>query len=246
MRKSSLHSQILVVLALLIFSGFKKQVLTSFNKTSMHNQVKLSASTKPPVEVLCPIRKELQEIKKSYGNTTVAPLLLSEKKRELREIAERVSIETGVPSELLLAICEVESNSNEKAFRRNDGGRLNHAFGICQVLRKTGEMVLVQNNKTSKAKMNGCRQNYKWTPKSKRTVDKCPLFDPYMNLTAAALYLKSQMKRYDSLEKLIASYNAGSLRISKKSGDYINRKYIDKVYATLHKQHQENYELTLN
>lgn len=224
-------------LSLLGISCFKQQILSS-SKLEAYNYVKLATETKPPVEVLCPIRKELQELKKN-SSILGTHFTLSDKKRALREIIDQVALDTGAPADLLHAICEVESNSNDKAFKINDGGISNHAFGICQVLRRTGEMVL---NK----KMNGCQKNYTQTPESKRTKAACPLFDPYTNIVAAALYLKIQMARYDNLEDLIASYNAGSIRRNKKSGDYINRLYINKVFAALKKQNIENFELTVN
>ncbi len=237
MRKSNIHYQIFVLLGLLAMSSFKQKVL-KFYKLEAHNHVTLTTETKPPVEVLCPIRRELQELKKNSGILGV-PFALSDKQRALTAIIDQVSLETGAPADLLHAICEVESNSNDKAFKTNDGGISNHAFGMCQVLRRTGEMVL---NK----KMNGCYKDYAGTPMSKRTKAACPLFDTYTNIAAAGLYLKLQMNRYNNLEDLIASYNAGSIRRNKKSGDYINRIYINKVFSALKKQKIEHFELTVN
>ena len=237
MRKSNIYSQIFVVVGLLMLSTFKQQVLKPFENYA-RSQMEMAKIEFLPTKEICPIRKELLELKRNSSRSE-ALLVLSEEKRNLRELVEQVALETDIPAELLHAICEVESNFRTKAFKRNDGGRTNHAFGVCQVLRRTGEMVL-------KTKMNGCKKNYKWTPKSKRTKDACPLFDPHTNITAAALYLKTQMNRYKTLEDLIASYNAGSIRRNKKSGDYINRHYINKVFLALHKQNAENYALTSN
>ena len=189
-------------LAITVFSIF---LFSSFKKSYPHVSEIAQAETKKKAKKLT--RKQKKEI-------------------EIKKVIQRVSEETGTPPELIEAICKVESNLDVHAFKRNDGGRKNHAFGACQVLRKTGEALLGKRDK-------GCDRDFRTTPKSHRTGKECFLFDPYQNIKAAALYIQGHIKRYDNLEDVIAGYNAGSAKRKKKSGKLINEKYVGKVYNKL-------------
>ena len=164
-------------------------------------------------------KKEPKKFKKNLNK-------YQKRKRLVLDAIDKVSKETGTPPELLEAICRVESNLNPYAFKRNDGGRKNHAFGACQVLRKTGEALLETRDK-------GCDRDFQHVAYSQRNKKTCILFDPYHNVKAAALYLKKHIAKYDNLEDVVAGYNAGSARRKKSSGQLINKHYVDKVYGKL-------------
>lgn len=143
-----------------------------------------------------------------------------------------------VPYEVLRAICRTESNLKADAFVFNDGGENNHAFGMCQVLRKTAEKFRIKDA--------GCSRNFADPSlKLKRTYNQCKLFSPRVNALIAARYLRSQIDRYQGdVVKAVASYNAGSVVMCGKKGwvhsngkrlypcqqnDIMNRYYVDRV-----------------
>jgi soluble lytic murein transglycosylase-like protein len=53
------------------------------------------------------------------------------------------------------------------------------------------------------------------------------LFDPNLNLDWGLSFLSKLLKKYDSIEDVIASYNAGVAR--RREGRYVNQSYVDKV-----------------
>lgn len=55
------------------------------------------------------------------------------------------------------------------------------------------------------------------------------LFDPELNINYSCAYLKRQMKRFDKVDQLIASYNAGTPRWDSFQGDWENGEYVKKV-----------------
>ena len=202
MKNSNYYFLSLTVLGIFLFSSFKKSY--------------------PPVEVPSfdiEVKIEAEKTEKKLNKYDKRRLLVL-------EAIDKVSKETGTPPELLEAICRVESNLNPYAFKRNDGGRKNHAFGACQVLRRTGEALLETRDK-------GCDRDFQHVAYSQRTKKNCFLFDPYNNVKAAALYLKKHIARYDSLEDVVAGYNAGSAKRKKTSGQLINEGYVKKVYHKL-------------
>lgn len=118
----------------------------------------------------------------------------------ITEAAEKV----GVPSVLLNAICNVESNLTAHAFVFNDGGDNNHAIGMCQVLVNTGDALVGSDT--------GCRRNFTGNL-ADRNYKNCKLFGPKTNALAAAKYLKEKVDRYNgNLLQAAAAYNAGSVK----------------------------------
>lgn len=146
----------------------------------------------------------------------------------------------GVPPEVLLAICTVESGLDRNAYNHSDGGLKNSAFGVCQVLLTVANHYGFEDP--------SCRKNF--IKKSSRSTDTCKLFDPYTNAIYAAKVLKYQLIRYDyHLIYAIAAYNTGSIKICKTGqvrskhsrqvlykcqiGALANRRYVDKVLRYL-------------
>lgn len=154
----------------------------------------------------------------------------------LEQAIAQASKKVKVPFEVLRAICRTESNLKADAFVFNDGGEDNHAFGMCQVLRKTAEKYRVKDP--------GCSKNFS-DRSLKRSYSQCKLFSPKVNALVAARYLRSQIDRYEGdVVKAVASYNAGSVVMCGKKGwvhsngkrihpcqpnDIMNRYYIDRV-----------------
>lgn len=123
---------------------------------------------------------------------------------------ERAANKVGVPAELLAAICWSESKHTPETIAFGDGGKFNHAFGLCQVLLNTAKDLGFQDTDDNCLKIDRT---------SKRTYETCKLFGPYTNAYWAAVYLKQQLTRYDSSwSSAIAAYNSGSVKNCPKKG----------------------------
>lgn len=119
---------------------------------------------------------------------------------------ENVTNELGLPKDLIKAICTVESGLRANAINRNDAGENRHSIGLCQVQYTTA---LELGLKPNKACYGGI-------------FPKCVLFDPYLNIQIAGLYLQKQFIRYKgNLKKTISAYNAGSY--SRSNTEYVNK-----------------------
>lgn len=102
---------------------------------------------------------------------------------------------------LLPAICSAESDFRN-IINKDDGG--SPSYGICQIKLSTAQMMMP------------------W-------VTSDMLMDRQINGFAAALYIEWQSKRYDKLECIISSYNAG--RCIKSNQDT----YVKKVKKRMKK-----------
>lgn len=98
------------------------------------------------------------------------------------EIFTAVSISLGLPSGLLSSLCYVESKHRANAIHHDDGRE--DSLGICQI-------------QYTAAKQMG----FKGTRKE--------LMLPVNNITYAGLYLKHQIRRYNSVQLGIVAYNMG-------------------------------------
>lgn len=157
---------------------------------------------------------------------------------DIRSEIKRAAVNVGVPSELLTAICYVESNHKPNAYVYSDGKGNNHAFGACQVLHNTAKHFGFKDDR--------CYGDFRGKVKK---YQQCKLFGYYTNSYYAAKYLKYQLERYDnSWTHAIAAYNTGTVKICKtgwlhnahgkrmyrcKIGGIINVKYVDKVIKAL-------------
>lgn len=229
MKKSRIHSFILIVFSFFVFSTIKRNYLSQ--KTQLHAKTMTLPAIDENQSQLSPLKQELNNLLKQ--NQTLSRMKLDKENpinyqeiTAIKKIITKASLETNIPPVLVHAICKVESQLDPQAFKRNDGGKKNHAIGMCQILRRTGEMLL-------KTKDKGCLRNYNRISKTQRIKKNCFLFDPYLNAKAAALYLKDRMRLYNTLEQLIASYNSGSIKRNSR-GQLINQNYVNKVYNQLY------------
>jgi soluble lytic murein transglycosylase-like protein len=115
---------------------------------------------------------------------------------------EQISTLVGLPSGLLAALCAIESNHNPNAIRPNDGNG-ETSYGICQIKHSTASEVMPG-------------------------VSRSELFNPEINATAAALYLKKKLDKYKKVDLALAAYNAGHVRYL-EDGRLINLRYVRKV-----------------
>lgn len=116
---------------------------------------------------------------------------------------ETVALDEGVPPDLLVAVCSIESSLNPYVTNFNDGGGRN-SHGLCQVQYRT-------------AKWLGCAKTVK------------DLYTPAVNARCAAKYIYYQLRRYDHYwPYAIAAYNSGSI-IKTRKGKLANQVYVDKV-----------------
>ena len=169
----------------------------------------------------------------------------------LKRAAKKVS----VPYPLLRAICWAESTHKRSSFNYKDGGRDNHAIGMCQVLINTGHQYIKSDSK--------CKRDFRTAKEIKRDGDlvpkgfkpipriykECNLFGPYTNALVAAKYLKSKLIKYNwSWSTAVVAYNSGTprlcpskgyyttrkgRRVSCEMGSYKNQKYLDRVLRAL-------------
>ena len=162
-------------------------------------------------------------------------------KKYMHQSFAKAAGRVGVPIALLKAICWAESNHRVKAFVFSDGGKNNHAIGMCQVTYATARELGLRDTR--------CKEDFR-KRKSERSYANCKLFGPYTNAYYAALYLKSRLDKYgDSWISATAAYNTGSLKTCKtgkvyrrsdrkvlykcEKGGLLNQVYVDRVLNVL-------------
>lgn len=100
---------------------------------------------------------------------------------------------------ILSALCFTESTHKTDAINIHDGGT--PSYGLCQIKYQTAKELGFKGHISDL-----------W-------------LKPEINKYWALQYLKKQLKRYGTVDKAIAAYNAGSL----KNGEIRNTKYVRKV-----------------
>lgn len=109
----------------------------------------------------------------------------------------------NLPPGLLASICYVESNHVVSKVNTNDNG--SSSYGVCQLKFHTARQMGFKG-------------------------DQAKLLNPQVNVYYAARYLSHQHHRYrGDVLKTIGAYNAGSYRLSRRTGAPINQEYINKV-----------------
>lgn len=91
----------------------------------------------------------------------------------------------GIPPELLVAICAVESNLDPQAVVAQDGDSGRTSYGLCQVQERTARQFL-------------------------SGVSAKELLIPSVNVYVAGAYLRWQYKRYRSWDRAVVAFNRGS------------------------------------
>lgn len=120
-----------------------------------------------------------------------------------------------VSATLLVALCSHESMDFTIKYNQFDGG--SPSYGICQVKEDTARMLGFKGKK------------------EELMIDK-------VNAKYAAKYLSFQEKRYGTTDwcKLVAAYNAGSYKESKKvPGKPMNLKYVRLVQKKLDSEYED-------
>ena len=117
-----------------------------------------------------------------------------------------VSQNYNLPTQLLSALCYVESTHKVSAYHMDDGN--SPSLGICQV-------------KLGTARLLGFRGTEE------------QLMAPEVNIEYAGKYLNKQLSRYNQdVHKAVSAYNAGTWMTNDK-GETKNRKYVAKVFKAL-------------
>jgi len=137
---------------------------------------------------------------------------------------ESASEKVNIDSDLLKAVCWVESSHNANAFNANDphGG----AVGLCQILLPTANWMMGH------------------------AMSKEELFEVNTNAYIAAKYIAYQLKRYNgNVSNAIAAYNAGTAirrKYGSRKGRLINEGYVAKVLKAWNtkpwRTYAENYQ----
>ena len=132
---------------------------------------------------------------------------------------DKAADKENVPRVLLRSICRVESNLDPEAFRYTDGGKRNHAIGICQILVTTAAEEGMLDKR--------CHNDFR---KKSKSYQDCKLFGPFTHATYAARYLKKKLLDYDgSWIYAIAAYNTGSVKKCSRKGYYISRRRAGRI-----------------
>jgi len=123
---------------------------------------------------------------------------------------EPIIIEMGkkynVEPALIKAHIKAESNWDINA-SRYEAHKKDASWGLMQLLLATAREVLGNSNLTT-----------------------TQLIQPRVNIEAGTKFIRQNINRWGNLRDAIAAYNAGSPRLNKKTGKYVNAPYVDKVY----------------
>ncbi len=95
------------------------------------------------------------------------------------------SIQMNLPPNLLSSLCYVESKHDIAAIHHDDGN--SDSLGICQIKHDTAKWLGFKGSKEE-------------------------LMRPDINIKYAGLYLRYQIKRYNSVSKAVISYNRGNAK----------------------------------
>src|SRR5574338_120436 len=128
--------------------------------------------------------------------------------RDIHTIIREVATKEGAPTDIMSAICWVESKHNHRALNKSDGNGGRDSNGLCQVQLRTAQWL-----------------GYKGSVQG--------LFDPKTNVKYASKYFVYLLKRENNnIYNAIVSYNAGSVILNKR-GHPINQQYLNKVLRAM-------------
>ena len=123
----------------------------------------------------------------------------------LDPIIAEMGAKYGIEPAWIKAHIKAESNWDVNA-SRFEAHKSDASWGLMQVMLATGKEVLGDPN---------------------LTITK--LTQPRVNIEIGTKFLKQLWTRFSNMRDAIAAYNAGSPRIDKKTGKYVNHAYVDKV-----------------
>lgn len=105
----------------------------------------------------------------------------------------------GIPGDIMVGLCSVESSLNPDAYVKHDGG--SPSYGLCQIKLETARGLGFKGTKDD-------------------------LMDPKINAHFAVRYVSEQLLRYDNnLTKAIAAYNQGHWVKSRPNKGYTTKVY---------------------
>lgn len=96
-----------------------------------------------------------------------------------------LSLKYGLPLGLIDSLCYIESKHKVNAIHHDDGN--SDSIGICQIKYNTAKSL-----------------GYRGTIKN--------LYNPENNIKYAALYLRKQINRYNSIQRGVVAYNRGNAK----------------------------------
>lgn len=120
-------------------------------------------------------------------------------------IINEMSQKYGIEPAWIKAHIKAESNWDVNA-SRYEAGHNDASWGLMQVMLATAKDVLGDPNLTITT-----------------------LTQPRVNIEAGTKYLSQLWSRFGNMRDTIAAYNAGSPRLNKTTGKYVNQDYVDKV-----------------
>lgn len=138
--------------------------------------------------------------------------LNTEQQASVDAIIVQKSAQYSIPINLIRAVIQQESNWDLNA-RLWEPTKNEASAGLMQVLPSTANWILGREN---------------------NPLTESQLYDPNINIDAGVKYLSYLQGRYgqQGIESVIASYNAGSPRLT-QAGAFVNQGYVDKVLQYL-------------
>lgn len=117
------------------------------------------------------------------------------------ELLIAAALAQGVPQDIFVAMCSVESNLNPKAINKGDGGA--DSIGLCQVQLPAARHVGFTGTRSE-------------------------LFNPQTNANIAAKYFRLQLDRYGgNIVDAVVAYNAGRSIKYRKYVEKVFKRAVD-------------------
>lgn len=123
----------------------------------------------------------------------------------LEPIIQEIGQKYGIEPAWIKAHIKQESNWDVNA-SRYEAHKGDASWGLMQLLLVTAQDVLGDKSLTTTR-----------------------LIQPRVNIEAGTKFLSQLWRRYGNMRDAIAAYNAGSPRLDKKTGKYVNQDYVDNV-----------------
>lgn len=127
----------------------------------------------------------------------------------LDPIINEMSQKYGIEPAWIKAHIKAESNWDVNA-SRFEAHKTDASWGLMQLMLATAREVLGDPNLTT-----------------------TQLINPRTNIEAGTKFLSQLWRRFGNMRDAIAAYNAGSPRLNKTTGKYVNADYVDKIEKNL-------------
>ena len=151
---------------------------------------------------------------------------------EVIQAIKRAAGEEGIDENLYLAICTIESGLEATVVRYEPGYKYTHKvneWGLQFKISGVTEEALQKFSYGASQIMGAVMREYGYRETLATWAQ-----DLEAPIRYGAKHLKRYLMKYDTMEKAVASYNAGSPRVT-PGGMFVNQRYVDKVMGEYRK-----------